>query len=491
MKKVSKKCSFLLVLSTLILASCGNPHLVSDDAVVEGTVNIQEEQQTEKSLNQNVIHVVNAEGNDDINFGQLNLVIDANKVITLVSDSDKDIPLKMIIQKGDHFFFNGGKAPGLNGTCSAILLAHKSCTIDVGFQSSVVGLFEDNLIITNDNGLKLTVPLFGERVDVIAKPDQGKLTTASSLETVIDFGDIAKGSSAKKMIELNNSSDNDVKVVSYILSNPVFNVTSAGTCSTVIKPGKCTMEVTFTPTESKAYEAGLALKEDNDHQLSIKLIGRAHAEVACNDKAELKLIALKEALKSYDADALPYLSKSAKTTSKLGTLYGAQYNVAVPGVTLKSVKDAQVITTFSMAKEITDITDVEIQIDAFKLIADSFKDTELLCLSTKKFKRCSGRKFTLKEWLALDNTAFWNQVKFPVTDTFEEHLAKSEEKCGVSKCQFIRTSLSFKEIFKLTDAELQLLGKEKIINIIVADDTRLLSVPTLKIKTEVKKTCKL
>ena len=395
----------------------------------------------------------------------------------------------MALEKGDQFYFNGGKAPGINGTCSAIILPHQSCKIDISFQASVVGIFEDNLLVTNLLGLKLTIPLFGERVDVINNINQGKLLTANPLESSLNFGDIAIGSSSKKMIELNNSSDHDLKISSYALSDNAFSVTNNGSCTSIIKPGICTLEITFNPKLVKSYEASLSLKEDSDHQLALKLLGKSHTEVECLDKAEIKISPLKEALKSYGSDALPYLAKSSKTAAKLSTLYGADYNTIVPGVSLKTVKDSQVSTTFELKNEMANITDIEVKLDGFKVIADSYKDTEILCLSTKKFKRCSGRKFTLKEWLALSNPAFWEQAIAPVSETFENILAQSEVSCGKEKCQFIRASLSFKDIFKLSKAELQELGKEKIINIILADDTRLLSAPTLTIKTEIKKTC--
>ena len=490
MDKLRKACSTILLLaSAFLVSSCGNPHLVSDDLAFSGSVDLKAQLRQEQLANVNVIRVENSEGKSEINFSKLSLKIEIHKLITVISLSDKEIPLKLTIEKGEAFFFHGGKAPGINGNCGLILSPNQSCTIDISFQASNVGIFEDNLLITNAIGLKVTVPLYGERVDVLANSNQGQLGLVNPLEFVIDFGEVATGSTIKKMVEINNSGDKDVKISSIAISDLAFSVTSNGTCTSIIKSGKCTIEISFNPKEAKLYEGNLTLKEENERQLNLKLIAKAHNEIDCSDKSELKIMALKAALKSYPGDTFPYLQKSVKTEAKLVTLYGAEYNTFIPRVSLKTVKDAQVISTFSLSNEFSNITDIEIKIDGFKVITDSYKDTEMLCLSTSKFKRCSGRTFSLKEWFALSNPAFWNQTIAPVSEKFETILAQSEVACGQEKCQFIRTSLSFKEIFKLSTEELQELGKEKIINIIVTDDTRLLSTPTLTIKTEQKKTC--
>ena len=108
MDKLRKACSTILLLaSAFLVSSCGNPHLVSDDLAFSGSVDLKAQLRQEQLANANVIRVENSEGKSEINFSKLSLKIEIHKLITVISLSDKEIPLKccIYIRKTLNFFF--------------------------------------------------------------------------------------------------------------------------------------------------------------------------------------------------------------------------------------------------------------------------------------------------------------------------------------------------------------------------------------------------
>ena len=493
MKTAKPNVPLLLVFSMSFIVACGNPHLivndVSDDGVVN-TTNLQPQIIQESLLIKNRVNVKDSSGNTNLNFNKISLKAVNNKTLVITSLTDSALPLRYYIENGESFVFTDGAAPGKNGTCAEVLRAREVCEVDIKFIATKVGVYEDSLIITNDDDIKISIPIFGERIEDLEDSKSGKVTYSNPLEMALDYGSISKGSTSIKTIEINNTSNKDVIVESYNISDSAFSVSSKSSCGQVLRPGKCIIEISFNPKDERDFSAILNIKEDKEHFLEVKLVGKSYTATQCLVSSEQILEASPVSLGEYDISTFPYLSKSNKTKSKLATLYGTEFNTYVPGASLKTVKDAQVITSYIVGSQISNVMDLIIEIDGYKVISDDYKDTEMICLSTAKFKKCSGHKFTLKDWLLLNNTSFWKTDLIPMNDKFEKLLAKNEIKCGKSMCQFVKAKMSFKELFNLTDAELQIVGKEKIINIIVADDTRLLNLPKLKILTATQKECK-
>ena len=245
------------------------------------------------------------------------------------------------------------------------------------------------------------------------------------------------------------------------------------------------MKINFKPLELRKYEADLILLDKESKKMTIKLLGQStHLAEIPLVKSEAIISSKDFPFESYDRSTFPYLFNSPKTKSKIHFVSGSKFNSHVEGLKTLTVKNAQVVTSFPLSKTFTHITDIEIAFDAFKVMDDSYIDTEMLCLSTTSFKRCSGRKFVLPEWLALTNPNFWTQDSEPRNTLFESMLMAKNERCEGHLCLRLTKTISLKKLFDLSVSDLQKLGKEKVVNLIFTDDTRLLKNPSLIIKSE-------
>ncbi len=655
---------FTLVLMASLISSCGNPHLIQEESIQSDSV-IQKQdplvvENTNKEAEKNV-NVENNLGGKDLNFGQLPKDQEITKDIIVTSISEDSIPVSARFEKGEHFFFNGGKFPGTNGNCSQLLKAKESCKLDIGFDASSVGKFEDTLIITTKNGSEFKIPVYGERVEVLNKANNSHLTLGNLKAQILDFGTINAGDKSTKILEIQNNFDQTIPVKSIHINNELFKISDKSQCQKEVKSGSCFIEISFEPNKSIEIESVLTITEETGHKLEVLVKGKAitqtneeiqiqrdaereaekkkleeqiaesqrqkkaledearlaqersdqakRAEQEAQDKlrkaeeelakkkaeieAERKLneqkdkekaelarlaeinaekqkqleAALKEAeeLKKArdeaarkleeaermarealerdeqeakkqaelladkkrkeqerekeraDAEAnykqciakneislslapktrtilasavLPYLLSSKQTKQKLGLLYNNESNAIVKNADIKIVNDAQVVSTFLTADKINaEVDDILLTLDLTKVETDKYNETEMLCLSSQSVKKCSGRLFSLADWLALKNPEFFKLHKMPVTRTYENILSQNVIKCGDLDCERMEKTLSLKEILKLSDREMELLKKDKIIHIILTDDTRQTSSPKMIFKTKEAKEC--
>lgn len=479
----------LLLVFVFILYSCGNPHLIESDDNKE-VVNLITQQIVERIVTEKELQVVNSDGGNNLNFGQLPISIDNKKIIIINNISDKDQNIEIKFDRGQYFYFSGNVFPGINGTCTNMISAKSSCQIEIEFQSSIVGVFEDYLFVINPNG-RISIPLSGERKEENKNSNSEQLIfNKNSLGTTLDFGAVTIGSSFRKEVELNNLTEKEVKISDLkIVGSEKFKIESMGDCSQVIPKEGCRLEISFTPVDSESASAKLQVKDQEQNLLSLELKGKGIAAPVCFDIKEKVVKASIGRKSNPKITELPYLTSVKGSNAYLSILYGTDFNVQVKGVSIRTVKDAMVLADFDLSQiPFSNLTSMTVDLDVWKIIADDFKDTELLCLTSKSFKRCSGRVFTLDNWKKLQNPKFWDKMSLS-NDLFESRLASTEKKCGETSCEVLRGEMNLKELFGLSNEDLNTLKNDKIVTLVLADDSRFLSLPSLKVKSENKVKC--
>ncbi len=665
MKK--SKRTLILFLMAAMLSSCGNPHLIQEEPLNSDSVIQKQDPLVVENANkeaEKTVTVENNQGGKELNYGQLPKDQEIAKEIIITSKDEDSIPVSARFEKGEHFFFNGGKFPGSNGTCTQMLKAKESCKLDIGFDASTIGKFEDQLIITTKNGSEYKIPLYGERIETPAKANTTHLVLGNLKAQTLDFGTINTGDKSTKIIEIQNNYDQPITVKSISINNENFKLIDKQNCQKEVKSGSCFIEISFEPNQAIDLESVLTIVEESGHKLEVLVKGKAvtqskednqalaeaerkkledqiaeskrqkmaleeearlaqekieQAKQAEKDALEkLKLAeeelvkkkaeadkrlleqeqqqalikaerertekekaelarqaelnaerqrqleaALKEAEelrkakeeatrklaeaerlsrearekeeleakrqaelladkkrqdeKRAEAEAeyqqcvakneislslapktrtilasavLPYLLTSKNTKQKLGLLYNNESNAKIKNADINIVNDAQVVSTFLTADKVNgEVDDILLTLDLTKVETDKYNETEMLCLSSQSVKKCSGRLFTLADWLILKNPEFFKLHKMPVTKTYENILSQNVIKCGDLDCERMEKTLSLKEILKLSDREMELLKKDKIIHIILTDDTRQTSSPKMIFKTKEAKEC--
>ncbi|MBP9679800.1 MAG: choice-of-anchor D domain-containing protein [Bacteriovorax sp.] len=500
MKNVTKSYAQCLLLIVMTASSCGNPHLIKSDLLSlsedeSKTVDLKDSIDQGNTLVQKQLEVVNKEGGSLLSFGSLPSNIEVSKTLIVKNHSDSDLPLNLKFENGLAYDFSGGRFPGLNGSCTEKLKAHSECTVEIIFRSNDLGLFEDVLTLISQDYLIFTIPLSGERragdSDNTSNIIVQNNTLNNSLGTTVDFGPTAKGALVSKEIELNNTLEKNITISDFTLGDQnVFKIVDLGSCTKVVKPGSCKLNITFNPNEIKSYNTNLTIKDENNAKLVLKLSGVGVEQKKCTTKSEIIQKPSIQRSAPLSSIVFPYLSSHPKTSSRLKKLYGSDFNVHIKGVSIRTVKDAQVLLEYKMpSADLTHLSDIKIDLDIWKIINDGYKDTEMICLSSKNFKRCSGRIYTLESWKKLLNPQFWNQGGVISNTLFEDRLAQTEKKCGEKNCEVLREELSFKELFSLTETDLQKLINEKIFHLVLADDSRFLNFPALKLKSESESQC--
>jgi hypothetical protein len=479
------------ILSVLIcfLSSCGNPHLIESDENKQ-VIKISEPQTVEKIITVKQIEVVNSDGGIELRFGQIPINIDNKKILIIQNTTDKELPIELKFDHGLNFYFSGGSFPGINGTCPNVIQPKSKCQIEIEFQATIIGIFEDYLHIRNGQE-NTAIPLSGERKEGNKDCKSEKLIfNKNLLGTTFEFGEVTIGSSSKKEVEINNLTENSVKIADLkIVGSDNFKIVSNGACQTVVPKSGCTLEISYNPTEGIPNSAKLQIKDQDQNILNLELKGKGITAPVCLELKEKIVKAQIERKSNSRVNELPYLSSAKGTNAVLSTLYGTDFNVQVKGVSIRTVKDAMVLADFDLSVvPFEKLKDIKVDLDVWKIIADDYKDTEMLCLTSKSFKRCSGRNFTLEKWKKLLNSKFWSKGKL-VNTLFETKLNATEKKCGDTTCEVLRDEMSFKELFDLSREDLEILKNDKIITLVLSDDSRFLSLPKLQVQSEVQVNC--
>lgn len=406
-----------------------------------------------------------------------------------------DVTLAAELKENKEIIFTGKDFPGKKGTCGPELAPGKECTLEVSFDSSVVGLYQDQIILTHSplpTGSKQTIhfPILGEK---IAKKVQGPLILSEVFSSTLDFGKVKVGVEVKKQFEIQNLGETTYSLKEYLIKGSDFHFSGdrypglTGTCSDVILPGSCLIEIAYTPKEVGKDSGSFKFLTNEGDSVELKLLGEGAEEKKCESYNEY--LAIPE--KTYPASGVvfPYLKSQSSTSASLTQLYGQQVNSYVKEIDTYTVKDGMVYITFKLPKMVGEITNMNFGVHVLKVIRDNFKDTESLCLSSSSIKKCSGHQFELASWQKLKNPKFWDKFPAPVSDRYEKQFASGEKKCGPYNCMNLNTSYELSDIFELTKEEMANLRKDGVLTLIFSDDTRTLKMPRIAIKTKVVVSC--
>lgn len=369
-----------------------------------------------------------------------------------------------------------------SGTCGAKLNPEEECKLDVSFNSSIAGLYQDKLIVSYEKQF-LNFPILGEK---IIKKKQGPLVASEVFSNNIDFGKVKTGVTVNKQVEIQNLGEAIYNVKDIVLENKeVFKVTS--NCGDIIYPGTCLIGLSYTPVEARKDLGSLKVLTVEGDSVELKLSGEGETDRICESYNEYLVVPEK----SYAASdvVFPYLKSNSGTTAKLSTLYGLEVNSYVKDINTYAVADGMVYVTFKLPEMEGVITNMNFGVRVLKVIRDNYKDTESLCLSSKGVRKCSGHEFSLASWQKLKNPAFWNQYSKPVSERYEKQFAGGEHQCGPYRCMDLNTQYELSDIFEMSVEEMKVLRKEGTLTLVFSDDTRMLKMPRIAIKTKVTKSC--
>lgn len=426
---------------------------------------------------------------DKLDFGKSFLKDSVNGKVVVKNIGDVDVRMDINLEKNDHIHLS-------SGSCKETLAPGKDCLLDVSFAADSVGLYQDNILLTHSPVVggkiqSLKFPVLGEK---IPNKKQGPLVASEVFSNVIDFGKVKLGIEVKKQIEIQNLGETVYNLKEIIFTkNNVFNYSAGnfpglkGTCGDVILPGSCLIELTFRPKELKRDEGNFKLITKEGDAVELKLIGEGKEEKKCESYNEYLIIPEK----SYPSSLVqfPYYKSHSRTTAKLSHLYGLEVNSYVKSLDTYTVKDGMVYITFKLPQMEGEIINMNFGVHVLKVIQDNFKDTESLCLSSKNVRKCSGHEFSLAAWQTLKHPQFWDIYPHPVSERYERQFAAGEYKCGSFDCMNLNTQYELSDIFELSSEEMAKIRKEGVFTLIFSDDTRMLKMPRIAVKTKVMVSC--
>lgn len=433
-------------------------------------------------------------GSDSIDFGKSFAGQSISQFITINNPTEYEIAFDGKNISGSGFEI------GKNGTCKKLIEGLRKCTIEVKFNSSDVGLKSEQITIKYASVYggavkKVSAKVFGEKIkdlnDCAGKgcgqeQKPGKLEVAGINGDGLDFGSLGLGSTGKQTIPLLNSGELALEIESIILEGEGFSLVND--CQKVLLPGHCNLQVSFSPKEEKSYSGVIVAKTKDGQKIKISLDGSGKDKVRCFKKS----IHHVSAQATYDVKkvVLPYVNSLPNNKATIQTIYGTKVNSFVKSLNRYTVKDSQVVTTFLIPALSGRVDAVEFMLDTSKVILDGHKDTEAVCLSSNSIRKCSGKDFDTKDFLGLKNKKFWDVFSTPVNSLYESHLLSNEYKCGSYTCANVKKMYSANKLFELSDSELMSILKDKVVSLIVTDDTRNMNLPSLRITTSEEVACK-
>ncbi|MFY7994426.1 MAG: choice-of-anchor D domain-containing protein [Bacteriovoracaceae bacterium] len=447
-----------------------------------------------------LLKVAAQNGDESLNFGKTELseTISSKLIVTNVGN----IPLLIdsSFEKNNSFNFEGGKYPGSEGTCNETLDINESCHLHVSFTETSKGLHSDNLVTTykasSGKSIEMTVrtSIFGEKTPKIGTP--GDLVPSEILGDSIDFGNISVGAQAAKQVEISNIGSMAVKITETTINdskNFSFNggkfPGTRGTCNEIVQPGNCLLDLVYKPALAGHHSGNLNIATDNGKKLTLKLSGEAKSAQACFEESEVLLSAIPKARAV--APILPYLTQSTSTSSKLQVLYGTEVNGYYSTLDMYTVKDSMVYVQYDLPELEDEVISINFGVEVQKIVLDNYKDTESLCLSTSSnVRKCSGQQFSLDSWQKLLNKRFWDKYEAPVSELYTQQFDQGKWNCGNTSCMRLKKVYNLESIFDLNSKEMQTVIRGKRVSLVFSDDTRLMKLPKLLIKTKKKVECK-
>jgi hypothetical protein len=433
-------------------------------------------------------------GANGIDFGKSLVNQALSQFITINNPTDHDVKLVSINSSSKSFEI------GKNGSCKEVATANRKCTLEVIFNAEEVGLKSSELVVSyasiyGGKEKEFGVKLLGEKIkdlnDCGDKPcgepqKPGKIEIPSLNGDGLDFGLIGTNSKVKQNIPLLNTGDLSVDIKSIKIEGEGFELSHD--CQKVLIPGQCNMEISFLPKDEKKYQGVIVVISKDGQEIRVPLKGSGKDIVKCSKKTVHHI----SAETAYDLKkvVLPYLNSSPVSNAKMHNLYGTKVNNFVKTINRYTVKDSQVATTFILPLLTGKVESVEFSLNTSKVILDAHQDTEAVCLSSQSIKKCSGRDFDSAKFLALKNEKFWNEFAAPVNAIYEESLLAGKYRCGKYFCSDMKKTFSANKLFDLSDTDLKSILSDKVLSLIVTDDTRNMTLPTLKITTSEEIECK-
>lgn len=435
---------------------------------------------------------VSATGNrPSIDFGSQVLGSPLRKDSIIVVNRG-EIPLNLSVA------LEGGQPFAISHDCPAVLLANDSCTITTTYASTSVGTQTSQVRVTSSvtGGAErvISVPLTGT---TLAKPvSPGELSFGNVSGQDLDFGSVDSGAETRKLVEVKNTGEGPVQLSKPLIAGETFSFSGGafpglrGTCGEIILPGTCALELSFKPVKKGSFSGALLLPQTSGRTLTLNLRGKSGTDLPpiCY-RIEEKVIRARAGA-NLAGVSFPYLTKAPGTTSTLQILYGSATNNYVPKLNRYTVKDAQVYVTYDFPSipGNEELLAVELDLDVTKVIQDDFKDTESLCLSSALHRLCSGREFSLPGWQKLRNPNFWTPESRPVNSLYEEDFRKGAAGCGNYTCFNLVKAYSMKALFGLEALDFRSY-QGRALHLVFSDDTRLRSLPTIKLRTKKPVAC--
>ena len=163
-------------------------------------------------------------------------------------------------------FTGGGGYPGATGTCGATLAPAGTCTIDVRYAPTLVGVHGDTIQVTYNDG---AAGQTAERAVTGTGANPATLTISES--DPYNYGTQPTGSTSEYTFTVSNTGDVDATSVAdglglaapYDWKNGTYPGTG-GTCgSTIITGANCTVVVTFEPTLAGTHNDTIVINYNN------------------------------------------------------------------------------------------------------------------------------------------------------------------------------------------------------------------------------------
>ncbi len=448
----------------------------------------------EEAISKISVKTISGEGYLDFGKTVINSQLSAKVIVS--NEGDTEVKLSASLSSNSQIQFTEKTYPGKEGTCTSQLESGKTCLLEVSFDAEAKGLYQDTLNVVHSplpKGKKETVSfsIIGEK---IPKKIQGPLVASEVFSNTLDFGKVKLGVEVKKQFEIQNLGETSYSVKELILTNPkVFKYTgdkfpgTAGTCGDIILPGSCLIEVSFRPIEVKKVSGLFKIDTNEGDSVEVKLSGEGAEDRLCESYHEFLIVPEK----SYPASEVifPYLKSHPSSTAALTQIYGLNVNTYIKSIDTYTVKDGMVYVTYKLPKLDGDIINMNFGVHVLKVIDDNYKDTESLCLSSSSVRKCSGHQFELASWQKLRNPKFWDNFTTPVSERYERQFASGEKKCGTYNCMNLNTQYELSDIFELSAEEMKSLRKDGVMTLVFSDDTRMLKMPRIAVKTKVKVSC--
>jgi hypothetical protein len=183
----------------------------------------------------------------NLNFGNVvtNLVSTASVTLTNIGT----VSGSLISASGSisaPFAWAGGSFPGSGGTCTSVLAANNSCTLNFEIQPTVSGILNSTALISYYSGLSNQ----SISINLSANAQEGAVITAPNL----NFGSVAISSQKDLNLNINVSGTTTTSVSS--ISGLPANVNYVGgtfpgvggTCTTPLNNGTCSINLRYVPT---------------------------------------------------------------------------------------------------------------------------------------------------------------------------------------------------------------------------------------------------